>query len=322
MPTITDPDKRLRDLLDKQDGPIARAFLEAIANARGQIDVDELATLIEQGRLSEAFDALNNLADPLAAAVNNTLVMAGQSTASFLSTHAVTSIAFDMVNVRAVQAMQQNRLTLIREFDDEQRRATQAAINGGLQRGANPREIARDFRDSVGLTERQWGAVANYRASLERVGQDGETAQAAALDRALRDKRTDRTVRSAIANMKPLPQAKIDMMVQRYTERYVKYRAEVIGRTEALRAVHQGAEEMYRQLIDAGDLDEADITRKWVTVLDGRERLTHEILHGQVRGFGEAWQTINGVIRYPGDPAASGTETIACRCCLAVSIAT
>jgi hypothetical protein len=91
-------------------------------------------------------------------------------------------------------------------------------------------------------------------------------------------------------------------MVQRYAERFVKHRSEVIGRTEAMRAVNQGNEEAYRQAIADGTINADQLRREWRTRLDGRERRTHEFLNGQVRGWGETWVTENGVLRYPGDP--------------------
>ena len=50
-------------------------------------------------------------------------------------------------------------------------------------------------------------------------------------------------------------------MVERYRERYVKYRAEVIGRTEALRAVHAGNYEGYLQAIDEGAINREELQR-------------------------------------------------------------
>ncbi len=229
---------------------------------------------------------------------------------------------FDQVNHRAVAAMQANRLETIREFTNEQRRATSLALVSGVEAGLNPREQARNFRDSIGLTEKQWKAVANYRAILDKVGTgDAElpaflttTNGKQHIDRALRDGRFDGKVRAAIKANKPLSQADKDRMVTRYTERYVKYRSEVIGRTEALRAVHQGTREMYQQAIDAGTIEESRIERKWVTRLDGRERKTHRFLSGQKRGFNEPWVTENGAIMFPGDPNAPAAEVLQCRC--------
>jgi len=316
---VDDPATRLNDLLDQQEVRIATVFRTAIAALKDDLDLDELADLIAQGRVEEAFGRLQEAADKVGVAGNVAFVSAGQSTAEFLARANVGRVVFDQVNVRAVAAMQANRLDLVREFTNEQRKATSLALVSGVESGINPRDQARNFRDSIGLTERQWRAVDNYRTALERVGSDPD-AQAVALGRALRDRRGDAQINRAIREGRPLPKEKVDWMVRRYTERYVKYRAEVIGRTEALRAVHQGTEEMYAQAIESGEIRAEQIERKWVTRLDGRERRTHKFLSGQKRGWGEPFVTENGTIRYPGDPEAPAAEVIQCRCALATRI--
>jgi hypothetical protein len=311
VPLIDDPSARIEALLDREEARIANIFRVAIRELRDEIDLDELADLIEQGRHGEAIERLRVAAERLGSASNVTFVTAGQSAADFLREAGLGRIVFDQVNLNAVAAMQRTRLDLIREFTDEQRRAASFAMVSGVEAGINPRAQARNFRDSVGLTESQWRHVANYRAALERVGTTGP-GQLAALDRELRDRRGDRSVRAAVKRGQPLPPEKVDWLVNRYSLRYIKFRAEVIGRTEALRAVHQGNEELYRQAIAAGHIDPRAIKRTWRTRLDNRERRTHRFLNGEERNWGEVWATENGVLRYPGDREAPALETIQC----------
>lgn len=319
MADYVDPEVRLNRLLDEQEARIALVFRTAVNALKDEIDIDELANLIEQGRVTEAIDRLQDAAEQLGSASNVAFVTTGQSTADFLRSAGVARLVFDQVNIYAVAAMQQTRLELIREFTNEQRRAASMALVSGVEAGTNPRAAARNFRDSVGLTSRQWTHVASYRAALERVGVDPEAAQNA-LGRELRDGRGDAQIKRFAREGTKLPAAKIDWLVGRYTERYVKHRAEVIGRTEALRAVHQGNEEAYRQAIAAGEIRPEQLRREWRTRLDGRERHTHMMLNGEVRGWGETWVTENGELRYPGDPEAPASETIQCRCAILTRI--
>ena len=158
----------------------------------------------------------------------------------------------------------------------------------------------------------------NYRRLLGRVSEgDSE-----ALTRQLRDRRFDPTVRRAVAAREPLSQAQIDRMVERYRARYVKYRAEVIGRTEALRAVHAGNDEAYRQAIDGGAIDLDELQRTWVTARDERVRPTHRVAGGQVRGINEPFIVGGAQLRYPGDPRGPAKETIQCRCALTTRFVT
>lgn len=319
MPDIIDPAERINRLLDLEEERIATIFRTAISDLQDEIDLAELADLIERGQTEEAITRLAHIAERLANETNVTFLTAGQSAAEFLTSANVGRIVFDIVNERAVAAMQANRLEMVREFTNEQRRATQTALLAAVEGGINPRDAARNFRQSIGLTERQWVAVNNYRRALEAVGRDDAQA-AEALQRELRDRRSDRSVRRAIANSKPLPKDRIDRMVEHYTQRFIRYRSEVIGRTEALRAVHQGNEEAYQQAIDAGHIEAEQLRRTWETRVDGRERDTHLLLNGQENRWGEPWQTRNGPIRYPGDPQAPAAETIQCRCSISTRI--
>lgn len=314
-----DPAQRLNDLLDQQEARIADIFRTAVAALQNDIDLNALADLIEQGRIEEAMEDLQYVADQLGTASNVTFVTTGQSTSDFLSGAGIGRITFDQVNPITVALMQANRLEMVREFTDEQKRATRLALLAGAQSGANPIAQARAFRDSIGLTERQWQTISNYRQSLQSIGTDEKSA-ADVLTRELRDRRGDSQIARAIRETRPLPPEKIDWLVDRYTSRWIKFRSEVIGRTEALRAVNQANEEAYRQAIASGTVTAADLRRRWQTRLDGRERETHMLLHGQERAWGEVWTTRNGQLRYPGDPAAPAAETIQCRCVLATRI--
>jgi uncharacterized protein YbjQ (UPF0145 family) len=316
---VEDPAERLNRLVDQQDARIANIFRTAIAALKDEVDLDALATELEQGRVNAAIERLQHAADALGAASNVAFVTSGQSTADFMANAGVGRVVFDQVNLYAVAAMQATRLELIREFTAEQLRATSMALVSGVESGTNPISAARNFRDSIGLTAVQWGYVDSYRTALERVGVDDQAAQNA-LGRALRDGRGDQTVMAAARAGRPIPPAKIDWLVSRYAQRFVKHRSQVIGRTEAMRAVNQGNEEAYRQAIADGTLDAEQLRREWRTRLDGRERRTHEFLNGEVRGWGEPWVTENGVLRYPGDPEAPAKETIQCRCALLTRI--
>ncbi len=245
-----DPDT-IRRLAEQANAEVAAAWLAAMAGIRDARSLSELAALLEAGRIDEAMSVFGPNISTLSRTWNNVFVRAGQETADQVQDALRTAgrgevvLDFNMVNDGAVRAMQENNLRLVREFTDQQRRATRDALLDGVQRGANPREQARNFRRSIGLTQRQQRAVANF----ERLLRNNDPA---ALNRALRDRRFDRTVRRAIETGEGLNQQQINRMVERYRERALKLRAETIARTESLRSVHEGANEMYAQAIEAG----------------------------------------------------------------------
>lgn len=300
----------LAELLRRFEPRLRRAFFEIVAFLRARRSTAEVIALINAGRVLQALDVddLSAAGKTLAERVNAVYLAAAREVAAMVSERLKVFVPVDLTNPRAVAAMRQVGARLVREVVEDQRAMIREVVAQGIARGMNPRAQARLFREAIGLTARQVRAVENYRRLLE-------TADAEALERKLRDRRFDASVRAAVEGRRPLTKAQIDKMVAAYQRRYLKFRAETIARNEALAALHAGAEEGWRSAIDAGHVDPEELTRKWVTAGDGRVRHSHRAMSGQVRPFGEAFLTGNGyAIRYPHDPAAPASERLQCRC--------
>ena len=177
--------------------------------------------------------------------------------------------------------------------------------------GAGPIQVARAIRDSIGLTERQRQAVANYRRGLEM----GDTA---VLNRDLRDRRFDASVQRMLDDDEPLGAERISRMVAQYRNRYLQYRAEVIARTETLRVANQAQVEALTQVLEQVELPAGAVLRTWRATQDARTRDTHAAMDGQeVRGLTEAFESPSGArLMFPGDTSlgADASEVIQCRC--------
>ena len=301
-----DPAKRVFDLLDKHEIILNRQYLAMIQSIKDEFTLREIEQLIVAGRLNEALAVTEAHVNKFASQINGVFVAAGESTAGFLDSFVV--VNFDLTNIRAVNIMRTNKFEFVREFMAEQRIATRQALIEGITSGVGPRAQARLFRGSIGLTQNQVSAVANYRRLL----QEGSSE---ALTRKLRDARFDRTVKAAIRDGRPLSAEQINRMTSRYQERYLKYRSEVIARTESLSAVHSGKEEMYAQAFEDGVLDPDKVISKWHTARDARVRDTHWPMSGQERRVGDPFRSGAGVsLRFPGDPQAPAKERVQCRC--------
>lgn len=315
-----DPASRIERVISAQEAGFIRAFLNAVQSVVDANTLDELETLLLQGRVEQALETLEIAGQAMGVQYGQAFSESAIDTARFLSQQALTvTVAFDQTNTRAVDAMRRNQLRIVREFTNEQRDVTRSALIDGIERGLNPREQARQFRNSIGLTRRQLASVQNYRRLLTE-GRAGNLPSREALDRALRDRRFDRSILASIRDNAPLPPERVDRMVQRYTQRFLRYRSEVIARTEALRSAHEGTEEMYRQAIEAGVIDPREIVRTWVTARDERVRSSHSRLNGVTRGIGETWSGLGGELRFPGDPNAPASETVQCRCIVTTRI--
>lgn len=307
----------MQRLLRSAISRVRAAWLAMVEHLRATNPVDAIAARLHVGGTA----GVDAAAAAFAAGVHGVYVGAGQAEARWLrrrlvkrAPDAVTKklAVFDAADPVALRWAETNRLDLVREITAEQRRLIRAALIAGAESGENPRVIAREIRESIGLTAYQRGIVANYRAALES-GQLGK-----ALGYELADGRYDRALRAAIDSGAAIPPDRIDAMVERYRANWVKYRAEAIARTEGLRVAHQGSEEVYRQAIANGDLRADQIEGEWLHTPGKHERPGHAKMHGQRRAYGEPFETPDGAeLRYPCDPDAPADETVCCKCALA-----
>lgn len=309
-------DRLLRGLTSK----MRKAFLDAVAKLGDKIDVKALEELLRAGRVNEAINVVSAAAvisgfRPLAVEATYSTIFAARAAADAAAKIADLvrhDIVFDQTETEALDYLRRNEMNLIRETSAQALASIRATIIAGQTAGRNPRDTARDVRDFIGLTSRQTQAVLNYRSALENQ-------QADALNRALRDRRFDSTAARAFNAGEPLPPEKIDAMVGRYRDRYLKYRAETIARTEALRAANGGAQLAWQQQVSAGKVEAAQVTRQWHHAHDGRVREAHlaiPLMNPDGVGLNEPFQSPLGPIMYPGDPSADPANSIQCRCVL------
>lgn len=326
MPVVpggaVDPAARLEMLLTNQTPAIRNAFLQAVSQIRDSQTIEQIADLIEAGNVEPFLEAIRPAAQIFGTSYGQVVTNSGVNTAQFLSNDALTNqVVFDRAEARVVSVLQDEQRRLITGFNQEQRTVIRDTLQDGFNRGINPRQQARQLREVVGLTPGQEQTVRNFR-DLLTARQDGLPSRTA-LNRALRDRRFDRTIERALRTGNRLTETQIENMVSRYRQRLVNFHAETVARTEALSAVHQGSETMYQQAIDQGEMEPEQIIRTWVTARDERVRPSHMALNGQQRpapGPTVVWQTARGSLRFPGDPQAPLAETARCRCVLTVRL--
>lgn len=318
---VTDPEARIERLIARAEVEFGAAFTEMLSLVKGSISLSDLADLLDQSRFAEAFQIVARSSALLSVVWSGSYVRAGSETGSWLTANVADVVmVFDQTNFRAVQVMRNNGLRLVSSFTEQQRVATQQALIDGISRGVNPREMARAFRNSIGLTPNQERWVRNYERALQDL-------DAGALRRELRDRRFDPTVRRAIAQGDPLTKQQIDKMVARYRARALKLRAETIARTEALRSTHEGVREMYDQAIEAGELLPDQLIRIWNTAGDERVRdfgggaqTSHRIMNNQQRLVGELFRSGAGNLTLDPGAFGVGSEDINCRCVVSTRI--
>lgn len=192
---------------------------------------------------------------------------------------------------------------------------TVRAIVGTTNRATGQREGG-----IIGLTTQQTEWVLRAQSELT----SGDPSQLAHyLTRKRRDRTFDRIVARAIRDGRPVSAADARKMTERYSQRLLPYRGEVISRTETLRSLHAAQQEGLRQMVESGKLAESQIKRTWDATGDKFTRDTHRHMEGQTVGLNEPFRTNTGaLLMYPGDSSlgAPGAETIQCRCRVTIQI--
>ena len=313
--SFEDPASRVERILSAQEPVFAAAFSQAVRQIRNQFTIGRLADLLESGAFEEALERLEDAASALGVTAAEQVTASAAAAATALSGALVVPIRFDVTNERAVQAIRQERVRLAREFTSEQRQVVTETLADGVTRGLNPRDQARLFKNSIGLTSGQLRQVQNFRRLLEEGSSD-------VFSRNLRDRRFDRTIRGAQAAGRVLTGQEIDRMVNRYRERTLAFRSRVIARTEALRSANQGNHLLYSQAAEAGQIPGDFLIRTWRTARDSRVRDSHSSIEGQtILGLETRFTTGNGnSLLYPGDPGAPASDVVQCRCSVATRV--
>jgi len=304
----------IEELLNSTNPRIRMQFMDMVNSMKDEANIKQLAELLQSGKIDEAVNMLNAHVDRFADEVIMLMPTAATQAATFLRNTLSINVSYNQTNYRAVNLMNSSRIDLVRELRNEQRASVRVALSDGIARGLNPRDQARNFRDSIGLTARQQQAVINYRTLLENNS-------SAALTRQLRDRRFDGTVARAIEENSLLTTDQINRIVDRYRTRFINFRAENIARTESLRTIHESTNEMFSQAIETGALQKDELVQEWLTAGDGDVRDSHESMHGQQVAFGEKFTSGSGnAIAYPGDRSAPAEESINCRCTVTTRI--
>lgn len=262
--------------------------------ARGDV-VGLLGTVLNDATMGQAFAGLRR---DLQQAVASGMTFHGKQLPQAVGT---LGIAFDVLNPRVIDAIRTLDQKHVASAVTAVREVVRAVAENGLRDGVSPRTVARQIRGVVGLGPTQLAEVANFRRALET----GDVARA--LRYARRDRRFDGSVRRGT-----LTAAQIDRMVATYARRRIAWNAETAARTAALDANRAAQRLAWEDAIAVGAADRGELRRRWVTVLDGRERPEHHALNGTVVGFDE---------RFPNGELTPGESTYNCRCLAVVFVA-
>ena len=305
---------------------IRSAFLAAISDVVDNVTLQRVIDAITAGDVDRAFRELGfsqAAMRPLTAAIERAYEQGGVFTVDNFPKKVTRGIfRFDVRNSRAEAWLRDKSSTLVTRLTDDARQNVRTVITQGMEEGRNPRNVALDIVGRVDpVTKKRTGGIVGLAANQEEwvtnTRRDLLELNDHYFTRELRDKRFDGIVRKAIADGKPLDSATVEKLVGRYRDKALKYRGDMIARTEALQSLNASEYESIRQAVDAGITREQDVQREWDSAGDSRVRWSHRKMDGQRVGLDEPFVTPSGArMRFPGDTSlgAPGKEIIACRC--------
>ncbi|HEY6965883.1 MAG TPA: phage minor head protein [Burkholderiales bacterium] len=321
-------------LAAKLEPSLARAILNALTMQSAAVSLDDVAAALQAGDVGKVIAALGiehfeAAMGGVTSALQGAVWSAGAATAAKIADLSGAAFSFNQLNPRLVTWLQSYSLGLIRDINDTTREGVRNFLLAGMTAGQNPRTTAIQIRSVVGLTDKMSNAVANFRAELEGFhlkdsadawglgrkisrapggaqvfvpGKDGTPKDGIDLRR-LRDFRFDGQLKQALDSGKALTQAQIDKMVDAYARKYRQFRAQMIARTESIRATNVGVQDAWRQAIEAGKVPETLVRRRWLVSPDERTCDVCDSIPGMNPdrgvGFAEPFATPNGPLFLP-----------------------
>ena len=172
---------------------------------------------------------------------------------------------FDITNPRAVQAARTLGAELVTNVSNTTRTTIRNIIADVIEGNQTLAEARKVIAQRAGLLPQHAEAVKRYRDNL-------------------------------VASGTKVPQA--NKMTDKYARRLLKYRAEMIARTEVSRAMSLGQTETWNQARD-NDLIPPDTLRVWITTPDERLCSICGPMDGETATLDGVWETMNGPVSYP-----------------------
>jgi hypothetical protein len=240
-------ERELADLLDRTLSAIWRDLRNAFTVARSVLATDVLARLISERRVDAAVDAVQLVeVDNALARMQAQLVPVREASwqvvvdglpRQFQSGPLlrVTLGAHALQEPTVLDAIRRADLARIQGISRETQEAVRAVLTDGIQRGMHPNVLAKQLRGLVGLTTRQAGDVARYRARLEAEGRKPD---------------------------------QVERMTAKYAQRRLNERTRNIAGTEVARAQGEARFAQTERLIANGTLKPEEWEQDWVTAAD------------------------------------------------------
>lgn len=274
----------LHRIADALRPEMAEALRAGVIRFGNSLTIESLIHAFEQGSLSGVMEDIDFDALRIELKVIDDLtVKAIEKTAEHSVKHlpSITrpAFVFNPRNPRIARYIRTVTAEMVTEINDQNKLAIRQSVRDSMNRGLPPRKMAKLIPRTVGLNERQATARDRLRASLTEQG---------------------------------LPPGRVETQVTAYEKRALKYRMDMIARTESINAVNHGQLETWDQAADQELLDKSVAEKGWVLTPDDRACKFCRSLNGTAVPLDQKFQDTFG--QFP--PVMSPALHPNCRCAM------
>ncbi len=257
--------RQFNALLEKYMPAMRREFMAALQNMADDTDIAALTRAIKSRDLDAAADAIHLdetaysgvlEAQRAAFAGAGAAVVASIKTPAAASGQARLVFRFSVRDTEAEKWLSTASSTLVTNLEQQQREAIRVLMESGLAQGKNPRATALDLVGRIskttgkrtggvlGLSSPQMEYYTNARAELATASPQSLRNY---LSRQLRNRNYDAAVKRALATGQPISAAKAEAALKSYSNRLLKYRADVVAMHETKSAIEGSKLNGYKQ---------------------------------------------------------------------------
>lgn len=249
----------VRVLASRNEKAIRDGFQQAVENSREAVILAELSKEIAVGDIAaaEAATRPDMFKNELTSVTNGQrdAYKAGADQAYKELPKGVqkTGTTINLLAPAAQETLTVEGARLVTQVTESNRQAIVEILDDVITRGVPPLRAAKNVRQVIGLNSVQAGALIKQREQMEAAG---------------------KTI------------SQIESALERRSKKMIRSRANTIARTESIRAVGQGRQRMWDQLVE-DDVIPAQAQKRWITSNDELVGEDHDDMMGETVGINE-----------------------------------
>lgn len=258
MPISRDEAQRvLLRIADRATPEIVRAFLKSVSRAKDDLSIRKLEAAVARRDFEAVLREVSwdriaeqELQPEIARILRDTFEAAAEATV--LPARVGIGLSLDVLNPRILTFVREETGRLIQGVSIQQRDAIRGTMQRMFEQGRGTRDAAAEIRDVIGLNARQAVALDTYARGLDE----------------------------------GLSQARRATLVDRYRNKLLRDRADMIARTESIKAATAGTQLQWADAVDKGLLDPGEWEQSWLTALDELVCPVCSVLNGTTAPIG------------------------------------